>query len=365
MTRQTVKYALLLIIIGILVYRFTEHPPLFYDFFDFIGRLFRPFFLGALLAILMNPVVCWLRQCFNFPIGLSLFGAYLLGLFLILICFLLVVPSFIVGVTDVFFKVSTFLSRVEEKEWLDQVVNQTPYMEELIIYLQENVHNLTKNLILLLNNLSTSIVNTILGFASELFNCFLGITISIYLLLDQKKVFRSIERFFRAYFPLYEKRILYFLKFTYRTFQDYMIGRILDSFIIGLIAFVGFYFLNIPYVALFAFIIFITNIIPYFGPIIGAIFPIAMTLLVNPMQAVWVALFILLLQQLDGNVIGAKIMGDCVGLSPLWVISVVILGGAIFGFVGFFLAVPVSAVIKEVYELLLNERLEQIKQLNE
>lgn len=129
-------------------------------------------------------------------------------------------------------------------------------------------------------------MSTVLGFASELFNWFFGITISIYLILDQKKVFYSIERFFRAYFPIYEKRILYFFKFTYRTFQDYMIGRILDSFVIDLIAFVGFYFLKTPYVALFAFIIFITNIIPYFGPIIGAIFPIAMTLLINPMQAI-------------------------------------------------------------------------------
>lgn len=155
----------------------------------------------------------------------------------------------------------------------------------MIIYLQENVHNITKNLVLLLNNLSISVVSTVLGFASELFNWFFGITISIYLILDQKKVFYSIERFFRAYSPIYEKRILYFFKFTYRTFQDYMIGRILDSFIIGLIAFVGFYFLKTPYVALFAFIIFITNIIPYLGPIIGAIFPIAMTLLINPIQA--------------------------------------------------------------------------------
>lgn len=160
-----------------------------------------------------------------------------------------------------------------------------------------------------------------------------------------------------AYVPKYKHRIIYFVRFAYRTFQDYMIGRLVDSFIIGLIAFVGFYLLKTPYVPLFAFTIFITNIIPYFGPIIGTIFPIFMTLLINPMQAIWIALFIVLLQQLDGNVIGPKIMEDRVGLSPLWIISVVILGGTMFGFVGFFLAVSVSAVIKEVYDLLISERL--------
>ncbi len=118
MTKQAMKYALLLIIIGVLVYRFTEHPQLFYDFFSFIGNIFRPFFIGGLLVILINPIVRWLQDCFNFPKGLCRLCTYLLGLFLIIICFLLVVPSFIVGVTDVFLKISTFLSRVEEKEWI-------------------------------------------------------------------------------------------------------------------------------------------------------------------------------------------------------------------------------------------------------
>ncbi len=117
--------------------------------------------------------------------------------------------------------------------------------------------------------------------------------------------------------------------------------------------------MKVPYVLLFSFIVFITNIIPYFGPIIGAIFPIGMTLMIDPIRAIWVAIFIFVLQQLDGNVIGPKIMGDSVGLSPLWIISVVILGGSLFGFIGVFLAVPISAVMKEVYELMLKKRLKR------
>ena len=113
------------------------------------------------------------------------------------------------------------------------------------------------------------------------------------------------------------------------------------------------------FVLLFSFIVFIPNIIPYFGPIIGAIFPIGMTLMIDPIRAIWVAIFIFVLQQLDGNVIGPKIMGDSVGLSPLWIISVVILGGSLFGFIGVFLAVPISAVMKEVYELMLKKRLKR------
>ncbi len=138
-----------------------------------------------------------------------------------------------------------------------------------------------------------------------------------------------------------------------------MVGRLLDSLIVGLLALIGFSVLKVPYVLLFSFIVFITNIIPYFGPIIGAIFPIGMTLMIDPIRAIWVAIFIFVLQQLDGNVIGPKIMGDSVGLSPLWIISVVILGGSLFGFIGVFLAVPISAVMKEVYELMLKKRLKR------
>ena len=95
-----------------------------------------------------------------------------------------------------------------------------------------------------------------------------------------------------------------------------------------------------------SFIIFLTNIIPYFGPFIGAVPPIIMTLAYNPIKAFWVAVFILVLQQIDGNFIGPKIMGDQVGLSPLWIISSVLIGGSLFGIIGVFLSIPIAAIIK-------------------
>lgn len=361
MTKQNMKYVFILIIVGVLFYRFTERPQLFYDFFAFIWSLFRPFFMGMLLAVLLNPIVKWLEEYLKFPRSLSILCTYGLGLIFIVICCLLVIPSFIVGISDLFVKMSAYLSIIEEENWLYQFMQNTPYIEDIIFYIQSNIYQITKNIMTLFNSLSTSLLMYMMGLASEIVNWFFGITISIYLIIDQKKVLGEFEQFLMAYVPKYKHRIIYFVRFTYRTFQEYMIGRLFDSLIIGLIAFVGFSLLKTPYIPLFAFIIFITNIIPYFGPIIGAILPIFMTLLINPIQAIWVTLFIVLLQQLDGNVIGPKIMGDRVGLSPLWVVSVVILGGAMFGFVGFFLAVPISAVIKEVYDLLIRERLERLK----
>lgn len=86
--------------------------------------------------------------------------------------------------------------------------------------------------------------------------------------------------------------------------------------------------------------------IPYFGPFVGAVFPILMTLIYNPIKAFWVAIFLLIIQQIDGNIIGPKVMGDYVGLSPLWIISAVLVGGSLFGFIGVFLSVPIAAILK-------------------
>ncbi len=137
-----------------------------------------------------------------------------------------------------------------------------------------------------------------------------------------------------------------------------MIGKIIDSLIIGVIAFVGFQFIiKIDNTLFLSFIVFLTNIIPYFGPFIGAVPPILMTLVYSPVKAFWVAIFILILQQVDGNFIGPKVMGDSVGLSPLWIISAVLIGSNLFGLIGVFLSVPVAAVIKASIDKYIEKRL--------
>ena len=184
MTKQSMKYIFIFIITAILFYRFTERPQLLYDFFGFMWRLFRPFFIGILLAVLVNPIVKWLGEYFKFPRALSILCTYLLGLIFIVVCCLLVVPSFIVGISDLFLKTSTYLNSIEEENWLYQFMQNTPYIEEIIFYVQENIHNITKNMIALLNSLSTSLFTSVMGLASEVFNWFFGITISIYLIID-------------------------------------------------------------------------------------------------------------------------------------------------------------------------------------
>lgn len=243
-------------------------------------------------------------------------------------CLMIILPSFVVGINNLFTEMTGYLNR--PAQWLSEIPLQTPYTDEIVSFIQNNFENLTQNLMAVLNGLSSSLLTSIIEMTSHLFDMIFGITISVYLILDQERAMASFEQGLSVHFPKWAPKINYYVRYVYHTFQDYIIGRLLDSFIIGIIAYIGFL-------------------------IFGATIPILMSFLISSIQAVWVALFILLLQQLDGNEIGPKIMGDRVGLSPLWVISSVILGGALFGFIGFFLVVLVAAVLKEIYDQALLE----------
>lgn len=355
MMRQNLKYYFLLIIGGILFYQMTEKPQFLFGFFSFLANLLTPFWIGIFLAIILNPIVRWCEKKVMLKRSISILVTYLSMVVLVGACLMIILPSLIVGVNNLFIEMTSYFN--QPNQWINELNLNTPYAEEILPFIQENFHIIIQNVMVILNSLSTSVLTSIIELTSQLFNLIFGVTISVYLIIDQERVMRSFRQGISIYLPEYDSKINYFVNYAYYMFQDYIVGRLLDSLIIGALAYIGFIVIGSPYVSLFAFIIFITNIIPYFGPIIGAIIPILMSFLISPIQAIWVAIFILLLQQLDGNVIGPKIMGDRVGLSPLWVISSVILGGSLFGFIGFFLAVPVAAVLKEVYDQTLSNRL--------
>ena len=128
-------------------------------------------------------------------------------------------------------------------------------------------------------------------------------------------------------------------------FNGFVIGKIVDSAIIGVLCYIGILILKMPYPALIATVIGVTNVIPFFGPIIGLVPCAFLILLVNPLQAFYFVIFILVLQQVDGNVIGPKILGNTVGISGFWVLASITIAASLFGFAGMILGVPVFAIV--------------------
>ena len=194
--------------------------------------------------------------------------------------------------------------------------------------------------------LETIAVN-VYGFGRITIQFIMAIFIAFYMLLDKERFSLKAKKGIYTFFPKEKADVI--LRSAIRThhiFQNFIVGKAVDSLIIGILAFIGLNLMKAPYPLILSLIIGVTNMIPYFGPFIGAIPAILITLLIDPPLAIAVGIFVLILQQFDGNYLGPKILGDSVDLNPLWIILAVLIGGAFMGPVGMFVGVPVFATIK-------------------
>lgn len=192
------------------------------------------------------------------------------------------------------------------------------------------------------------------------YNVLMGLVISIYIILDMKKLKRSARKVVYALSPKKkEQEVWETMKQCSHIFNGFLIGKMIDSVIIGILCLIAMSILKLPYALLLSLIVCITNMIPYFGPIIGAIPGVMIYLFIDIRYAFIFALMILILQQFDGLYLGPKILGDQTGIKPLWVIFGITVGGAYFGVMGMFLGVPVVAVIMYLLQLFLDKKLKK------
>ena len=192
------------------------------------------------------------------------------------------------------------------------------------------------------------------------YNVLMGLVISIYIILDMKKLKRSARKVVYALSPKKkEQEVWQTMKQCSHIFNGFLIGKMIDSLIIGILCLIAMSILKLPYALLLSLIVCITNMIPYFGPIIGAIPGVMIYLFIDIRYAFIFALMILNLQQFDGLYLGPKILGDQTGIKPLWVIFGITVGGAYFGVMGMFLGVPVVAVIMYLLQLFLDKKLKK------
>lgn len=210
------------------------------------------------------------------------------------------------------------------------------------------------------NDLMSSLTVGVLNILQELFNALIGVIVSVYILFSKEKFVRQTKKTVYAVFSFSNANILLHLtKKSNEIFGGFIIGKIIDSIIIGILCFIGISLLNMPYVMLVSVIVGVTNVIPFFGPYIGAIPSAILILLSDPIKGIYFIIFIFLLQQLDGNFIGPKILGNSTGLSAFWVIFSILLGGGLFGFLGMLMGVPTFAVIYYIIQMVVNSRLEK------
>lgn len=206
------------------------------------------------------------------------------------------------------------------------------------------------------------ITSGVLSLVKTVLNFIIGIIVACYVMSINKTLIGQCKKIIYAFFPAKRgNRIIEIARKSNEIFSGFIIGKIIDSAIIGVLAYIGCLILRIPSSLLVAVIIGVTNVIPFFGPFIGAIPSILLVLIQSPMHAAYLAIFILILQQVDGNIIGPKILGDTTGLSSFWVLFSILIAGGVFGFLGMLLGVPVFAVIYYILQETINYRMEKRK----
>ncbi len=330
----------------------------------FLSILF-PFIIGFSLAFLLNPIMMFFeRRVFAKwqPKGkakrlVSLFIALFIALGVISLLVLLIVPAVVDSIGDlvsnneVYIKrFSVFITDIFKDFNLDMT-----QINDVVGKGSEFLNNFGD----LLSSAFPAIISTSYGILKTFLNILIGIAAGMYLLLD-KEIFISNVR--KVNFAIFPEQIAQYLKrmtnVCRRVFYDFIIGKAIDSLIIGIICYVGLSLLGIEYAALLSVIVGITNMIPVFGPFIGAVPGIIILLIIQPIQSVYFAIFILCLQQFDGNVLGPLILGDKLGLPSFWILFSVTIGGSFFGIVGMFVGVPVFAVLYYGIQEFINFRLE-------
>ncbi len=328
--------------------------------FKGLANILSPFIAAFLIAFILNPLVCWLEvQLFQkllhlekprLRVVLSILTTYILSLGIIIIGLVYVIPQITNSIVNVASDVSTEMTKLyENREHYTEMLEQ--YFPGVNLqYIEDKIEEMWPELIGTVTNVTKNIVPKIVGMtvsvAKLIINILLSIAISIYMLADKRKLIKMGTQAVYSILPTSKAKVFCnTMKECSKIFSGFVSGKALDSLIIGLICFVVLSILRLDYAVLVSVIVGITNMIPYFGPFIGAVPGILLYLCIRPLDAVIFAIMILVLQQFDGWILGPKILGDSTGLSPLWVIFGITIGGAYGGVIGMFLGVPLVAVV--------------------
>lgn len=273
----------------------------------------------------------------------SLVLIYLLFLFFIALLISMILPQLGDSLTKVYDNISTYVSnlmgladKIEEYVHVDGALLDiiTSWLAEIVKELPERLPSLIPNIFDVTKTVASSLTNFLLGFI-----------MSIYMLASKEMLVRQLKSVFYTFMPEKPARVItHVLQISNDIFGNFVNGRIYDALIIGLLCFIGMSVFGFEYTLLITVLVSVTNVIPVFGPFIGAIPSIFLLLMVNPMQAVFFTIFIFLLQQLDGNIIGPKVVGDSIGLPAWWVMFSILVGGGMGGVFGMLAGVPVFAV---------------------
>ena len=341
--------------------------PIFAMGFSNFLKVMMPVINGFLIAYLLNPTMMFIEKKLIPALFRALklkepesvrtkrilryisIGLSVIFVILVIVAFIsVVIPQLIGSIKSIAQQFPEYVSNFTG--FMNKTFDDNPqvleYYDQYYAQLEEWTKGIMTNIPSYINKIWDSLSKGIQSGISFVYNIVLGFILSIYILSFKEKFIAQIRKIILAYFSRKKANGIFTeIRDIDRIFRDYITSSIVDSFIIGVLCFIACMILRTPYAILMSFIVGITNIIPFFGPFIGGIPCAVILLMINPVQAMYFIIMVVILQQLDGNVIKPKLFGDSTGLPAFWVIVSILLGGGFFGVMGMYLGTPVFAVI--------------------
>lgn len=380
--------AFLVICAGICFYYILFHRSNFWGGIRMLLNIAMPVLDGFVLAYILSPVLNHIERKILYPSfaavthtekenfsmkakrNLRKTGIFITIIFVLLCgyCFFsILIPQLVNSIQNIILQFPYYIQNLNQ--WILDIFDNNPDLEEaantlLNRYSYKLEEWVTSDLLPQANSLlrlvSSGLIGSVIGVAKALWNLLIGFIISIYLLAGKENFAGQGKKMIYSFFSIDTANVFVSnVRFIHRTFIGFISGKIVDSIIIGIICYFGTSLMGTPYPVLISVIIGVTNVIPFFGPYMGAIPSAILILMVNPLQCFYFIIFILVLQQFDGNILGPKILGDSTGLNSFWVIFSITVFGGLLGVIGMVIGVPVFAVIYAGIRAMTNRRLEE------
>lgn len=354
--------------------------------FDKINGILAPVFYGFILAYLMAPLLNAIERKFTRPLfdkegwfngkpkkdknirTVSVILTLLIVIMVLYLFFVSVIPQLITSVSTLVSQYSVYTQNL--LAWFDSLFEKNPQIAKALSGLIESNYDETKDFLndMVLpavkkfgsedSGILSSVTGSIFKILSFLWNIIIGFVVSIYVLAGKEKFVQGSNRICYAFLETSSaNKFIDSLRFMHHTFINFLSGKVLDSVIIGVICYICCLIMKMPFPLLISVIIGVTNIIPFFGPLIGAIPSTLIILLVDPKKALTFVIFVIILQQIDGNFIGPKILSQSTGVTSFWIIFSITLFGGLWGVIGMIIGVPVTAVLISFVDRLTRNKL--------
>lgn len=362
-------YSIIVIFSGIFLFLGISNIDLFGRVMKDLLNIGQPFIIGGIIAYLVNYILNFYehkilgKKYFSKLSkrgrrGVSIALAYITAGIILFIFMKIIFPQLIDSIVGLANNIPQYVADTTNK--LNEIFKNVDIPESYGNLALEKWNEVVGYIINIITNTAPALANGVVSVMSSLLNIIIGIIISIYILIDKEKFMAQGKKFCYANFnEKFVNRLLVIFRRSNNIFGSFIGGKIVDSVIIGIITFIIMAILKMPYAVLVSVIVGITNVIPVFGPFIGAIPGFIIILFVSPIQALWFLVVIIVIQQIDGNIIGPYILGDSVGLSAFWILFSVLVFSKFFGIVGMIVGVPIFAIIYSIVKENIEWKLEK------